>query len=68
MMSLYKGDRVLATSWESSEAQRLSDSLQTIGVGASALSTNTGYIWLEYYFLNYDECKRKANKRKEKQS
>ena len=58
MMSLYKGDRFLAVSWESSEAQSLSDSLQTIGVGASALSTNTGYIWLEYYFLNYDECKR----------
>jgi len=57
MMSLYRGDRFLVASWESSEAQTLSDSLQTIGVGASALSTNTGYIWLEYYFLNYDECK-----------
>ena len=64
MMGLYKGDRVLVASWESSEAQRLSDSLQTIGVGASALSTNTGYIWLEYYFLNYDECKRVVEAKK----
>lgn len=58
MMSLYKGDRFLAALWENSEAQSLPDSLQTIGVGASALSTNTGYIWLEYYFLNHDECQR----------
>lgn len=56
MMSLYKNQRILLTSWHKSEKLRLPDSLESIQVEASAKDSDKGYVSLSYEFSNVTEC------------
>ncbi len=53
MMGLLKKERTLYTSWDN---KNLPDSLMSISVNTTALSTSKGWITLSYEFKNLDAC------------
>jgi hypothetical protein len=57
MMSLLKKERFVASGWEMKKRAENAD-LQLVLLGASALSTEEGYISVEYYLSNHDECEK----------
>lgn len=54
MMSVVKNERVLSAKWEGGPRSRLPNSLKSIYLGISALNSNSGYLVIEYSFLNED--------------
>lgn len=60
MMAILKKDRYLMATWTKANGSAMKPGLQTIGLGVSATSSDRGYVWLEYYFDNYDACKAEA--------
>ena len=56
MMALKRGERVLVSFWPSSDAQKLPDNVAIIQLEAKALSTNGGWISLQYEFLSASDC------------
>jgi hypothetical protein len=56
MTALVKKERVLASRWQLDKAINQKHELKTVFLGASALSDDLGYLAVEYYFPNYDQC------------
>ncbi len=52
MMALIKNERGHASVWNAEEGSTLPPDLDTVGLIASALSRDTGYLSIEYYFKN----------------
>jgi len=56
MMSLVQKERYLMTIWDVDSGATLKNNIAMLGLVASATSSGEGYISLEYYFANNDEC------------
>ena len=56
MMGLLQKDRFHSSIWDIEKGAVLPDNLDTIYVGVAALRRDTGYLAIEYYYDNYDEC------------
>ena len=56
MMALIKKERLLAAAWSEKSKATLPIDLQWVGLGARAISTNSGYIAVEYSFINKSDC------------
>jgi len=56
MMGMVKKERFLAASWNRDTKHALPASLQEIGVVATALSTNSAYVSVEFYGTNTAAC------------
>jgi len=56
MMGLIKKERVLAALWEKSEGSSLPSDIEQIGLIASSISCDKGYIAIEYSFTNKEAC------------
>lgn len=56
MMGLIKKERVLAAIWEKSEGSSLPSDIEQIGLIASPISGDKGYISIEYSFTNKESC------------
>jgi hypothetical protein len=56
MMALLKGDRHLARIWNKGPKTPLKNNLKRVGIIASASSTSSGAISIEYTFENGAEC------------
>jgi hypothetical protein len=61
MMGLAKEERILSKIWETGPNSTLSPELQTVYVGASALSGTEGRINVEYAFKNEKECEKEIS-------
>lgn len=55
MMSLRKNERIRIIKWETDSAQY---GFRTIYLGAGALSVETAYINIEYYYPSDDQCEK----------
>jgi len=56
MMGLKKKERFLGIVWERAYGSSLPNEIKQIGLVASALSPNKGFINVEYSFVNIDSC------------
>jgi len=61
MMALLKKERTLESYWNKDTKFKKVDNLQQIILSAIPFNTNTGYITLEYYYSNYDECNKEKS-------
>ncbi len=57
MMSLLKEERLRFSHWKLANRDDAKD-IQTIFLYATALSTDTGFISVEYYLSNHDQCEK----------
>ena len=64
MMVLLKNERYLASVWDNEDGANLPNNLEMLTVYASAISTDEGYLSVEYYFRNYDEFEQIIKNRK----
>jgi hypothetical protein len=55
MMALRRNERYLLASWNRENGSTLPSDLESITIGASALSSSRGYVSLDYYSINYDK-------------
>lgn len=60
MMSMLKEERVSLTLWETDPTEH---SFNSIALTSKALSTETAYLNIEYYFPNSDDCDNKINEK-----
>jgi hypothetical protein len=56
MMGMLKKERVLFARWSPDDGLIMKYGIKEIILIASALSTEKGFIGVEYYFTNYDRC------------
>jgi len=56
MMGLIKKERFLGAIWEEGEGSTLPNDLKQVGLIASAINSNKGFISIEYSFANIDDC------------
>ena len=56
MMGLSKGERFYGKVWENTQKSGLGNDLKTVFVGASADSSESGRVSIEYAFANEDPC------------
>ena len=56
MMGLLKKERFLKAYYDPEEGSTMVESVQKAILSGSALSSDTGFISLEYYFDNHDSC------------
>jgi len=56
MMGLIKRERFLAAIWKKSEGSSLPSDIEQIGLIASSISCDKGYIAIEYSFTNKEAC------------
>ena len=56
MIGLLKKERFLIAYYDAEEGSTMVESVQKAILSASALSSDTGYIGLDYYFDNHDSC------------
>ena len=57
MTGLQKKERVLAAYYDEEENSVMVEGVAKAWLGASALSQDTGYVYIDYFFDNYDACK-----------
>ena len=62
MMSLLKQQRYLSAFWEKENKEVFPGNISTIGISADALTTESGYISLEYYSKDSDAAADEAKK------
>lgn len=55
MQGLLSRERLLSCTWERGAERTLRDSLKSVFLGVQAISTDTGFIYVEYAFENFDE-------------
>ncbi len=60
MTALKKEERYLQTQWKGTSSSTLKDHLSRVGLIATALSTELGFLSVEYYFENNEECNAEA--------
>jgi hypothetical protein len=65
MMGMIKKERSLIAFWDKEESSTLTDDLVQIAIAAYPLSTNKGYILLQYTFKNYEEADKKLKEEKD---
>jgi hypothetical protein len=56
MKGLTKNERVLSALWRKADGATLKDDLHTVCLAVRGASRSTGFIVLEYLFLNQDAC------------
>ncbi len=56
MTALAKDERVLMCSWENKSGTPIMDDIASLGLIASALSNESGYLSVEYSFTNKEQC------------
>ena len=56
MMGLYKKDRNLMAEWAGTATTPLKNSLESVVMEARALSTDSGFVLLQYSFTNQPQC------------
>lgn len=56
MRALQKDERTLAYVWDRKYQSTLPDSIQTVFLNANATDTETGYLILEYGFINHEKA------------
>lgn len=61
MTSLKKNERSLTAFWEKEYGSNLTDNIQSIMLAARAVNDNSGFITVEYYFTNNDECEKEIS-------
>ncbi|VXD06466.1 conserved hypothetical protein [Enterobacterales bacterium 8AC] len=65
MMGLYKGERVLASSWDFKKDKIQKNALESIDVETRARDNSSGYLFLQYTFNNNASCEEEiANAKK----
>ena len=62
MMGLVKEERLILAVWSPDTGANLAPGLREIFLTVSALSTHRGYVVLEYYFDNEDQCDREIDR------
>lgn len=63
MMAIRQGERVLASSWESSASVPLKSELEQVFLIANAGSSDKGYLKLQYAFTNNDFCEQESKQK-----
>jgi len=66
MMGLLKEERFFYSQWNKETGLKNIDNLKEILSGIWALSSDKGYITIEYYYDNYDKCQEELKRIKEK--
>lgn len=61
MMSLVQGERFLMASWDDSTDANLPENMTDLSLLASATNRSTGYLAIEYTFVNEAECEANIN-------
>lgn len=65
MMGLLKQDRYYFSVWHKESNAKLKENLMSIGLSSVALSTQTGYIALEYTYENEKKCEEELAKKED---
>lgn len=64
VMAIRQGERILASSWNSSASAPLKSDLGQVFLMANASSSDKGYLKLEYVFSNYSLCEEESKQQK----
>jgi hypothetical protein len=57
MMGLSKNERFYTYKWDKTTNAKLKNGIERIYAAAHALSRDSGYVGIEFYFSNYKDCK-----------
>jgi hypothetical protein len=61
-MGLLKKDRLLAATWDGTTGARLSSELRVVYLTTTASAPDSGWLSLEYYFDNEEQCERELDR------